>query len=381
MRYGDRPNLVLSYTDPVSGKRKTKSAETANEKDAWKAAAKWEEELRSGQYVSPSKVTWSEFRTRYQAERLATLSAGYLISASTAFNHLERILNPGKLAALTTSAMSKFIATLRAEKMKESTLASQLRNLKAALRWAKRMGLLVTVPTFDMPKAGEAKGRPISGEEFERMLSTVRKVRPHDAEAWERILTGLWLSGLRLGEAVILSWDDDAPFAVDLSGKFPAFRIEAKAQKGRRNERLPLTPDFSTWLLQTPEAERVGRVFKMPSLRGGQPLCADRVGAMIERIGERAGVVVNRDPDTGKVKYATAHDLRRSFGNRWASRVRTPVLQRLMRHANIQTTLKYYVSLDADEVAADLWAKHPVSGNTSGNIAPEKALFAGGNVV
>jgi integrase len=235
------------------------------------------------------------------------------------------------------------------------------------------MGLLVTVPTFDMPKAGEAKGRPITTEEYERLILATVKVRPHDAPAWERILTGLWLSGLRLGEGLIFSWEPDAPFAVDLSGRFPCFRIEARAQKGRRDERLPMTPDFAEWLLQTPETERVGRVFGMPSLRDGQPIGSARVGAILERIGKKAGVVVNRDPQTGKVKFASAHDLRRSFGTRWASRVRTPVLMRLLRHRNIATTMRYYVSLEADEVGAELYAKHP-AGNTSGNSCPENAL-------
>ena len=72
IRYGDRANLVLAYTDPVSGKRQTKSAGTSKEKDAWKEAAKWEEELRAGPLCPPSKVTWADFRKRYEEEHLAT---------------------------------------------------------------------------------------------------------------------------------------------------------------------------------------------------------------------------------------------------------------------------------------------------------------------
>jgi len=263
--------------------------------------------------------------------------------------------------------------------MKETTLGCYLRHLKAALRWAHRMGLLVTVPTFDMPKAGEAKGRPITTEEFERMLAVVPKMRRKDRAMWQRFLTGLWLSGLRLGEAVALSWDLDAPFCVDLSGKYPTFRIAARAQKARRSERLPMTRDFAEWLLQTPESERVGPVFKLPPRRDGQPQETVRIGVMVERIGRRAGVVVHRDPDTGKVKYASAHDLRRSFGTRWAPRVRTPVLQRLMRHADITTTMRYYVQIDADEIAAELWAADSHPGNISGNIGRESPIFHGEN--
>ena len=68
-------------------------------------------------------------------------------------------------------------------------------------------------------------------------------------------------------------------------------------------------------------------------------------------IGKRAGVVVNK----AEGKYASAHDLRRSFGTRWAGRVKPATLQLLMRHKSIETTLKYYVAQDADDVADELW--------------------------
>lgn len=40
------------------------------------------------------------------------------------------------------------------------------------------------------------------------------------------------------------------------------------------------------------------------------------------------------------------HDLRRSFASRYASEVPAPVLQRLMRHSDIKTTLKFYTNID-----------------------------------
>jgi integrase len=128
----------------------------------------------------------------------------------------------------------------------------------------------------------------------------------------------------------------------------------------------------------TPEAERVGLVFPLvrtkPSMVG-ESMSVTKAICAIGAIGEKAGVIVAKDTETGKVKYASAHDLRRSFGTRWASKVKTPVLQRLMRHRSINTTLKYYVALEADDVAADLWAQHgpDASGNKSGNKRPESA--------
>ena len=75
-------------------------------------------------------------------------------------------------------------------------------------------------------------------------------------------------------------------------------------------------------------------------------------------------------------KFASAHDLRWSFGTRWAKRVMPALLRRLMRHAEIAATMKYYVTMDADSVADELWARDWETdnslraGNTLGNNCP-----------
>ena len=151
--------------------------------------------------------------------------------------------------------MSRFQAEARKEGMKATTLARHLRHIKAGLRWGERQGLMVKAPAIEMPKLPKgqslAKHRPVTAEEFDRLLLAVPKVRPHDAPAWERLLRGLWLSGLRLGEAVALDWND-GPFVLDTTGKHPTFRIEAEGQKSRRSEVVPLTPDFAEWILPRP---------------------------------------------------------------------------------------------------------------------------------
>jgi hypothetical protein len=86
-------------------------------------------------------------------------------------------------------------------------------------------------------------------------------------------------------------------------------------------------------------------------------------------------VVVNKEQG----KFASAHDLRRSFGTRWASKVKPATLQLLMRHFTIDTTLRYYVAQDADDVARELWAASSAPtlfGNTFGNSQPVAAVAA-----
>lgn len=48
------------------------------------------------------------------------------------------------------------------------------------------------------------------------------------------------------------------------------------------------------------------------------------------------------------------------------------VLMELMRHENIETTLRFYVGRNAQVTAETLWAAHRHAiGNTSGNNAPD----------
>ena len=56
-----------------------------------------------------------------------------------------------------------------------------------------------------------------------------------------------------------------------------------------------------------------------------------------------------------EAKTASAHDLRRSFAQRWAVRVSPQVLQQLMRHRDIATTMKYYADLDAETLATQIY--------------------------
>ena len=80
-----------------------------------------------------------------------------------------------------------------------------------------------------------------------------------------------------------------------------------------------------------------------------------RIGRIISDIGKRAKVVVRKSEG----KFASAHDLRRSFGTRWAPKAKPATLQLLMRHRSIETTLKYYVAQDTDEIADELWKAFP----------------------
>ena len=365
-----RKYLIAYYDDPITEKREQRSTKTTKRKEAERFAAVWEAELRSGRYKRDSRITWDDFRERYEDEKLSSLADKTLGAAATVFNHLERIIRPKHLRSLTAATLSRFQSELRKTAISETSIDAYLGHLQAALSWAVLMGMLPELPVIQRPKKAKGRklmrGRPVTGEEFDRMIAAVPKVRPKDASVWEHYLTGLWLSGLRLEESLILSWDDDAGIFVDLSGKHPRLRIYAEAEKGHRDRLLPLTPDFARFLLATPEAERSGLVFDLRGLYTDKPITGKRVCRIVSEIGRRAGVVVNKADD----KCASAHDLRRAFGTRWAKRVKPATLKLLMRHRSIETAMKFYVDIDADDVAAELWATENESVGTFVGTTP-----------
>ena len=173
------------------------------------------------------------------------------------------------------------------------------------------------------------------------------------ADRWRFFLRGLWTSGLRLTESLELYWDQDDKLHPLLTGKFPMLRIPADLEKGNKERLLPMAPEFAELLGGVPEAGRSGPVFNLERADGkpGRP-AVDRVSKIVSSIGEKAKVRVDVK------KTASAHDLRRAFGERWASRLMPAQLMELMRHETIETTLSYYVGRNAERTAAILWHEH-----------------------
>lgn len=225
-----------------------------------------------------------------------------------------------------------------AKKLAEATIASVVRHVKSFFRWCRdEVEVVERIPKF--PK-GESrnqgpkmKGQPITEAEFQKMLTAVGKVRPEDASARTRYLRGLWLSGLRLRESIDLSWDGSTPISVRQEVGAWVLEIVAGYQKNGKATTTPITPDFAKLLEQTPASERIGRVFPLVNEKG-ETLNHFWVSETVIRIAKQAKIERTKG-------NAGAHDFRRAFCTRWASRVTAATLQSLARHESIQTTLAY----------------------------------------
>lgn len=378
VRYPNSRNLIMRYVCPMTGKQVNRSTKTSKKSEAERIAAKWEHELRNGTYQAPSRKSWQEFRDHHEKHILSGMKATTAGAYESSLSVFERLANPQKMTDVTTARLTGFATTLREQGRTPATIARHLRHLMVVFRWGQRQGYLVKVPTVEMPKQTKGmRGRPITTEEFERMLTATTKVMGKgNAEPWKFYLRGLWASGLRLEESLALRWDD-APGAivVDLGGRRPMLRIPAEAEKGNTHRLLPITPEFADLLATVPENQRRGFVFRLVT-KQGEPMARSRhvVGPRVAEIGRKANVVTDQRERKGEIEkvFATAHDLRRAFGFRWSRRVMPTILRELMRHETVETTMKFYVGVNADATADELW--RAVSGTTSGTKLAEAGL-------
>ena len=340
--YGGR---LLLRARSKAGKVKHKTAPTDKRREAAKMAAEWCAELNERGVVDDLRL--SQAIERFQGGYLCFRRDATARRFQTVFNAFLRLVGDPKLSAVNEAMLAQFSRDY-GQGVTPATLAAALRHLKAFLRWAGRQNMIGRVPHVEMPSGkatNKAKGRPLTTEELERILSAVPKVRSADAEVWQFLIRMLWASGLRLGEALNLSWNPEDPVAVVGRNGRLWIVIAAEAQKAGRLTECPATPEFSDLLLSVPEGQRRGRVVKLPTRR------TDNASGVISAICGAAQV------------RGTAHDLRRSFAERWAKKLSAQQLQRLMRHASLQTTLTFYATGNCgleDALFSDF-------GNKSGN--------------
>tara|TARA_R110002049_G_scaffold292498_1_gene477054 strand:- start:5 stop:1270 length:1266 start_codon:yes stop_codon:yes gene_type:complete len=388
-------NYYARWIDPVTLRERRKSTKTKIRRDAERYAFKIEKELNQGTLYELCKISWKEFRTRYETEVVPGLAQRTSEKVSVVFNAVQNIVKPKLLLQVDSNAISKMVKYYRKKGLQEITIRSNLAHLKAALNWSKRVRLLHVVPDFPQLKRARSekvmRGRPLCLEEFERMLKSVSSVikikgesddcknkEAEIQETWIFYLRGLWYSGLRLSESLELYWDREDKLSIDLSGKYPMLRIRAEAEKGNKDRLLPIVPEFAKFLDEVPEDQRTGPVFNPRAIKCyGERMTAAAVSKKIAEIGEKANIIVgengNIDKKTGKRKprFASAHDLRRAFGERWSMKVMPQALMQLMRHESMETTLKFYVGRNAEKIAETVWNADPYGSVYNSVINPD----------
>lgn len=390
VRPAGRP-FQLRFDCPVEKREIRISTGTRDEGEAERQKTELEARLLLGLETKPGRqqvvgpeMEWLDFREQYRALHLSTVRDSTAFHAESRLDIAERILKPRTLANVADpNALQRLQASLlagdssrRTKPRSAHTVRGYMNCILAALNWAYLQDWLPTPPKLrklKTPKLKVMKGRPITETEFNLMLgATAKVVGDEAAESWKHVLRGLWTSALRLDELMHVSWDKPGTIRpVWRNGQLPVLEIPAAMQKNDTEENIPLLPWFESLLLETPPENRRGWAFDPQSLqlKVGRKVVyhrpdAEWVGKVIARMGKEAGIEVEpADPKTGRpIKYASAHDLRRSCGERLRNAGVPPlVICRVMRHSSWETTRKHYapgdVQCDAEVLTKALTAQ------------------------
>ena len=364
-----RKYLQLRWTDD-NGKTRQKSAKTSCRRDAERVAARLEAELREQRILrNRPETSWELCRDQWYAEHVDRLAKATITSYHSAISSIEDLMAPKDVSELTDSYLADYVTKCIDEEHSPNTIKSYLRQLNIFFGWLLRNERIERVPQAKSPRAHQqAHGRPLNLEEFERILKTVPLVVGGErSKYWKFDLWCLWYSGLRINEAFELQWNSETAISIQgLSRSQPMIWTPANEDKSRRESLLPAPPDLVDFLRRrTKKESRTGHVLFMRGKSGGRYELAETAGKLIAKIGRVANVISARD-HKGEPVYASAHDLRRSFGTRWASEVEAPVLQQMMRHESIHTTMSYYAHVSASKIGEKINAAYARQKKVSG---------------
>lgn len=322
------------YSDPVSGRAITKSAGTSNRRAAERAAMEWEHQLR--QHAGQDVTGWEVFRARFEREHLDNLKPSTQTAYRISLDKFESLVGkPSDIGTINSGVMSRFRAKLAG--LAPDSIRHHLRNIKSALGWAQRNGIITHTPKYTPPESRGSRGRGLTLLEVIRFLESLRDCSGEYWPGLRQLVMVMWLGGLRFQEALRLS-TESGPVQVDLNRDRPLLVFSEGGQKSGKAAHVPVVPDFARWLRR----QAPGQIVK-------SDLQPRTMSDYLKSAGRSAKIQVSQN------KHATAHDFRRTFGNRWALRVHPLVLKTLMRHASIETTLRYYVAIDADAVSRQIW--------------------------
>ena len=376
--------IQLRYRCPVKKREVRISTNTYDGAEAKRQKKELEAKLLLG--IQPSKrntptrgphMPWEEFRDAYTTIQLVGVRNKSAKDAESRLDISERILKPRILADVANSeALTQLQCGLLAgqesrygRRRSPHTVKGYMGAVLASLNWASLQGWIDSVPRIrpvKVSKLRRMKGRPITGEEFERMLAVTPKVVGDKAtESWRYLLRGLWSSALRIDELMHVSWDIPHTIIPEWPRTgYPVLILPAQWQKNDTEEAIPLLSWFEDVLNETSEQDRTGWAFEPASLQTrigrkaqhGRPT-AEWVGKVVSAIGKTAGVVVTPENEAKETpaKFASAHDLRRSCAERLLEAGVPPVLiARVLRHASWETTRKHYAPGDVQKAAGTL---------------------------
>lgn len=371
---GDR-GFVFRWRDRGRNWRQRK-CDARTRRSAERAARDLEDELSmpSPSHESFGPKLWGNFCSRYKDEHLKRTSNGNQAKWSSvcvqfsSFIKSQGWAEPLELPMeqIDLGFMISFEAWLERHLGSSASVDSYLKTLRAGLSFAAEIGWLDPIPrrrkrnTKNKKKASKPKmkGRPVVGEEVERLVWAVDKeLEEHQREGFKEIIQAYWHGGLRLSEPLDFHWTDLTYHVPLLDGPFPKVAF-SELQKSGEAEEVTITSEFANLLLSIRKED--GWVFNPLGKPGERLQTGQAIGRVMRTLAIRAGLVLSPATEGRKAVYLTAQNLRQGLAYRLCQRgASSATLKHIMRHSDWKTTMLFYSGQGAREAHEDMLRCRP----------------------
>jgi integrase/recombinase XerD len=253
-------------------------------------------------------------------------SKGYILrSVKPAFKHLMLHFGNIELGKISAFLGERFLLS-HYQKSKHSALLYH-RVFKAAFNKAVTWNYIESNPFvgFKLPKIQLRTPKFISMEELEHICDCT------DREIFKDIFRFAFLTGMRCGEIINLTWDN-----IDLNNNSIQIGSESFITKSRKIRFIPIANPVKEILLDHPPLHLSLKSFYVFNKGNGVPYRADYLSKKFKRAVRSARL-------SEDIHF---HSLRSSFGSLLLQKgVSISVISKLLGHSSISVTEKHYASL------------------------------------
>lgn len=332
-------SYAVQWVDQRSGRVKTESCGRDKALARHKAAER-RRELLNGTYSEIVPVSFDDFKTEHLEQISGVLSEGSKIEHELALGQFKAACNPNNLTSINSPMLEKFRNARIDAGVSKATVNKGLRSLRSALEYAVKRGYLKANPFKGHTKAlflKEPEKEPVFMEphEFKKLLAAC------PSDFWRGICLIAYHGGLRKNEILNIRWQD-----IDLENEIiTVCNTDEHLTKSRKNRKIPMTQSVKAVLEKLRKSIFVSDyVFNNKENR-----------PIINNFYRDFSIVVVKAGLVDKEKKArfSIHDLRRSCATELLrAGVPPKTAQRILGHANLETTMKYYVGVKDEDMTA-----------------------------